>query len=601
MVIAKVSPLAFFAILAAVLGSVSKGIARRLFAGVLLCLPASLLVAQETEDAAPVAQSDANLVALSAEFHSWLQRNGPVEPFSSTRLRRPPDWQPDWSQSAIQARKSEYLRFQARLDALAPETLETPGRVDAALLSAAMERTHWQLEVLDRPSRDPGFYLDQSLGSLFDILLDSPQPSQAQLEEILRRLHRFPALINSAKLNLDTVVPDLAAATARRIGDVDAMVEAFGEALGPSVPLTMQGDFDVGLRAMRQALASYQDWLQVSESRFKQPAAIGAQKYRWYLGHVALAPQPPETLAAEAELSLAGIGARLAVSQHRSSALPAPSPFDQAGRLVQMSAISRSEIDAFLQTSGLVAPDAERPGLELALLPPALAPIAFIGESLNFGVDSATRYLQEARDKAGLVESMAWIEPRLLLTWDGAPGRWAQHLAASANPRALRRNAVSPALSHGLALYFNEQIREAGLYAFSPASAEMALQINRVAAALALVDVRIALNGWSAEEAETFLVERAGLGAGRARSEMETLLAYPGLAGASFAAYSQLLRYLADAFLEQGEAFSLTKFNERLLRNANVPVTLQRWETMGGARQLEDLEAQRGKQATVPE
>ncbi len=583
------------------LGSVTKGITWRLFAGALLCMPAAPLLAQQAVEPAPVSPSSPALVALSQEFRTWLQRNGPVEPFASNRLRRPPDWQPDWSQSAIQARKSDYLRFQARLDALAPETMETPDRVDAALLGAAMERVHWQLEVLDRPSRDPGFYLDQALGSLFDILLETPQPTELQLEEIIRRLHRFPALVNSAKLNLDAVAPELARATARRIGDVDTLTDAFGAALGPMVPANMNGDFEVGLRAMRQSLASYQDWLRVSESRFTHAPSIGAQKYRWYLGHVALAPQPPETLAAEAELALAGIGARLAVSQHRSREQPAQAPFDQSGRLVQMADISRSEIATFLQTSGLVSPDSDRAGLELAPMPAPLAPMAFVGEALNFRRDGATRYLHATREQAGLVESMAWVEPRLLLTWDGTPGRWAQQLAASAHPRELRRHAVSPALSNGLALYFNEQIRDAGLYTFSPASAEMALEINRVGAALALADLHLALDGWNAGQVQTFLAERGGLSEARAQAAYENLVAYPGLAGASFAAYSRLLRFLADASLEAGEAFSLTEFNDRLLLNAHVPVTLQRWETLGSERLLEDLETQRGKQATVPE
>lgn len=599
--LATVSPLAFFAILTAVLGIASKGVSSRLLTAALLCILPVLLFAQEVNEATPAPQANPALIQLSQAFQTWLNRNGAVEPFVATRLQRPADWAPDWSRTAIQARKTEYLQFQARLDAIAPDSLDTADQVDAALLGAAMERVHWQLEVLDRPSRDPGFYLDQSLGSLFNILLHSPQPSEMQLEEIIRRLHRFPALINSAKLNLDTVVPELATATINRIGNVNDMVEALGAALQAHVPANMTSDFEVGLRAMRQSLTSYQDWLRVSAPRFTQSSSVGAQKYRWYLGHVALAPQPPDTLAAEAELALAGIGATLAVSQHRSREMPAPSPFDQAGRLVQMAQISRSEIDAFLHNTRLLSPDDSRPPLELALLPPVLAPLAAAGEAVNFAADGATRYLSASRQQAGLVETMAWIEPRLLLSWDGTPGRWAQYHASSTNPRDLRQRAAGPAAGFGLALYFNEQVREAGLYTFSPASAELALNINRVAAALALADIRIALDGLNMDEAQALLETKGGLSAERARAEVERLIGYPGVAGAAFATYSQLLRFLADASLEEEEAFSLTAFNDSLLENANVPVTLQRWEYLGSEGHMKALEAQRGKQATVPE
>jgi uncharacterized protein (DUF885 family) len=43
----------------------------------------------------------------------------------------------------------------------------------------------------------------------------------------------------------------------------------------------------------------------------------------------------------------------------------------------------------------------------------------------------------------------------------------------------------------------------------------------------------------------------------------------------------QIVRFLADAKLRQGDAFSLRVFDDYLWKNGNVPLALQRWEYLG--------------------
>ena len=40
----------------------------------------------------------------------------------------------------------------------------------------------------------------------------------------------------------------------------------------------------------------------------------------------------------------------------------------------------------------------------------------------------------------------------------------------------------------------------------------------------------------------------------------------------------QILKFLADARLQQGEKFSLRAFHDFIWKNGNVPIALQRWE-----------------------
>lgn len=563
---------------------------------IIVALPVAL--AQESPAPNP------GLATLGDEIHAWLAVNRSVSPNAFDRIPRPPGWQPDWSQTSLQQRKIEFLKLQARLKAVDALGFDTADRIDAAMLGATVAGVHWRLEVLASARRDPGFYIDQSLGSVFSLLAGSPEPSTEEIGEIITRLQGFTGLVNAAKLNLDRVVPELAEAAISRIGEVNARVDGLESALLPRVPESAQAALALGLRAARQSLASYKDWLSVSLPRFREPPDIGVQRYRWYLGHVAMVPRSPDAILAEAELMLARVGARLAVSRHRSQVGSDTGSLESARRVAQMSRITASELSAFIESTGLVDLPENTPGFQLEAFPATLAPLEGVGESVTFAARDAgdgRRYLHERRDAAGYPEALAWQDPRLLLSWDGAPGRQAQFHMASGHDRPIRRHATDSTLSAGIATYFQQQIMEAGLYAFSPASAQNALEFLGHQAALAIADIRLAKGALGVEGAVDFLVEATALSRRLAAREVQAMMARPGHAGAAFAAYGQVIRFLADASRMRGEKFSLSEFNARLLRNANVPIALQRWEYLGLEDELDALVEQRGRPATVPE
>ena len=63
----------------------------------------------------------------------------------------------------------------------------------------------------------------------------------------------------------------------------------------------------------------------------------------------------------------------------------------------------------------------------------------------------------------------------------------------------------------------------------------------------------------------------------------------------------QILRFLADARLDQGESFSLRQFHDSLMVNGNLPISLQRWEYLGRDDDLQRLKALDDRPATVPD
>jgi uncharacterized protein (DUF885 family) len=53
---------------------------------------------------------------------------------------------------------------------------------------------------------------------------------------------------------------------------------------------------------------------------------------------------------------------------------------------------------------------------------------------------------------------------------------------------------------------------------------------------------------------------------------------------------NEILRFLADAKLEQGDKFNLREFHDFLWKNGNVPISLQRWEYLGQDDELRVIE-----------
>ena len=43
----------------------------------------------------------------------------------------------------------------------------------------------------------------------------------------------------------------------------------------------------------------------------------------------------------------------------------------------------------------------------------------------------------------------------------------------------------------------------------------------------------------------------------------------------------QILKFLADARMQQGEKFNLRAFHDFVWKNGNVPIALQQWEYLG--------------------
>ena len=93
--------------------------------------------------------------------------------------------------------------------------------------------------------------------------------------------------------------------------------------------------------------------------------------------------------------------------------------------------------------------------------------------------------------------------------------------------------------------------------------------------------MKLALGGFTLEQAAKYLQEKAPMDEQTARQEAIAFSTGPGQALTYQIGKLQIMQLLAEARLKQGEKFNLRAFHDFVWKNGNVPIALQRWEYLG--------------------
>jgi uncharacterized protein (DUF885 family) len=95
------------------------------------------------------------------------------------------------------------------------------------------------------------------------------------------------------------------------------------------------------------------------------------------------------------------------------------------------------------------------------------------------------------------------------------------------------------------------------------------------------VDVKLALGIFTIRQAADYLSHYVPMDQKTAEEEAAGFAVGPGQAISYQIGKIQIMRFLANARLKQGDAFSLRAFDDYLWKNGNVPIVLLRWEYLG--------------------
>ena len=576
----------------------------------LICLgslPAGVLAAVEQEspeaDAAPAGMAEVQ--ALAAAFFDWRRTQQPVTGDDIPRVERPDGWVPDFSPTALEGYRRQYRQYLRAVDALDTRGWDVTARVDARLLRAAIQRVHWELEVLEAPRRDPNFYVQQTLGSVFELLIVSSPMDEARARNIVLCLERIPATLEAARANLDRPVRPFAAAAIESLTDIDNRLQRMNDALAETFPPALRGRLDTAVADATTALRAYAAWLKSGLESMQTAFALGPVAYQWFLSNVALIPLGPNELLAQGKQARNRAVAWETLQQNRNRDLPPLDLFETADRQISSAAVNEREIRAFLESRNLMTVPNWLMHYRFCPLPARLEPLAFLGVNDDLTSETrldedACRYIREPSASLPYFALSAARDPRPLIIHEGIPGHYFQLALSWSHPDPIRRRYIDSSANEGIALYVEELLLQAGLFDFSPQSREMIYNFMRLRALRVEVDIRLAVGDFTIEQAADYLARSVPMDRASALEEAVFFASTPGQAISYQIGKLQIIRFLADAKLARGNDFSIRDFHDYLMGNGNVPIALQRWEYLGDDSDILHVDALGGRPVTVP-
>jgi hypothetical protein len=426
-----------------------------------------------------------------------------------------------------------------------------------------------------------------------------PGVDAARLADVRRFLEATPDLLATGREVLaGSAVREFAQLTLTELASVEDDVAATVDALCALHPDGWGADDDRALTAAGRtagaALAAFRDDLARRLPDMASAEPVGAAHFGWFLREVAVLPLTPQELL-ELGRREAERAAVLELLERNRAGLPAghrPAPRFATGT-EQEAAQAEAELAVrrFYEERDLLTQPATLAHYRTHPMPAHLAPIAWLGVADDLtgpdrldedgaaffpppGPDLPYFYAANAHDpRAGIVHEGAHHQ-QLALSWR--------------HPRPVRRHYVDSTANEGIAFYNEEMLLRAGLFDDEPQTRAIICNFMRLRALRVVVDVQLALGEIDIPEAARVLEVEVPVDRETALEEAAFFAATPGQAMTYQVGKSQILGLLADASRREG--FSLRAFHDRLWREGNVPIALQRWELLGDRADLDRID-----------
>jgi Bacterial protein of unknown function (DUF885) len=530
-----------------------------------------------------------DLADLARDFWAWRAAEQPVSGDDIPRIERPADWTPDWSPATVAKRRADLAAFEDRWKKLDVSSWPVAQQVDDRLIGSALERVRWELDVTRSWQRNPRFYVQQTLGSIFELLIQPPPFGAARSAAIVRRLKAVPRTVEDAETNLSGK-PGAAAPFARLaiagLKDVRPRLLQMARALSPLVAAKDRAPLREATTRAIAALESYRQWLELRLPAMPEETAVGRDNYVFFLKHVALMPFTPEELLSMGEQEWARAVAFETYEEHRDERLPKLKIFPNAAAQINREAQDELAVRRFLAEKKILTIPSWVHHYTNRPLPDYMAPLAGLSVTddltgPNRLQDDGIHYIPPPSPELGYFDLAAARDPRVMIVHEGIPGHYLQLVLSWRNRDPIRRHYYDSGANEGIAFYAEEMMLEAGLFDSSPRSREIIYNFMRLRALRVEADVKLALGLFTISQAADFLRRTVPMDAATAESEASFFAASPGQAISYEIGKLQILKFLADARRAQGDKFSLQEFHDFVWENGNVPMALQRWEYLG--------------------
>jgi hypothetical protein len=524
------------------------------------------------------AQQPESLDKLAGDFWTWRARYAPFNGDDVPRMERPGGTR-DWSRAKIDNHRSELAEFESRWKKIDINGWPVPKQVDYSLIGSALSRVRWELDINPRWKRDPNFYIEQTLTALVEALTVPAPYDESRSREILTRIENIPSILRQGTENLDNPPAPFATVSVQNLDGIRERLRKMATALVRSTTLKQQ-ELNGAIERAADALEKFRGQLQEKLPTLPRQTALGRDAYLFFLRNVALMSFTPEELLAMGGQEWNRAVAFEVYEKNRNKDVSPLKVADKIDNWIADAAAKESQIRDFLKKREiLTVPDWVR-HYTLRPTPEYLRSLGF-SETDDFTSPSrlkenCIRYFWRATA----------MDPRPICVHEGIPGHYFQLCLSWRHEDLIRRHYYDSGANEGIGFYAEEMMLQAGLFDDSPHTREIIYNFMRLRALRVEVDVKLALGHFSLEQAAKYLHEKVPMDEQTARQEAIAFSTGPGQAITYQIGKLQIMKFLAEARMQQGDKFNLRTFHDFVWKNGNVPISLQRWEYLGDATEV---------------
>jgi uncharacterized protein (DUF885 family) len=544
-----------------------------------------VLVAVETVHA----QQTNSLDKLASDFWTWRARYAPFTGDDVNRIERPGGMR-DWSRAKIDYERKELGEFEAHWKKIDPRTWPIARQVDYRLIGSALSRVRWELDINPSWRRDPTFYIGQTLTPIVEALTVPAPYDEAQSREILTRIDNVPSILEQAAQNLERPPALFARVAAQSLESVRPHLHQMASALAKSTTIKEQDLYAAADRAA-DALEKYRAYLQQRLPSLPNETALGRDAYVFFLRNIAMLPYQPEELLAAGRQEWDRAVALETFEIQRNRNVPPLKLAPNIDDWVKDAAAKELSIRKFLDEHGILTVPDWLQHYTLRPMPEFLRALQGFGETDDFTSPSrlnqnCIRYVTEPSQNLGYFWRATAQDPRPICVHEGIPGHYFQLCLSWKQENPIRRHYYASTANEGIGFYAEEMMLQAGLFDDSPHTREIIYNFMRLRALRVEVDVRLALGQFTLDQAAKYLHDKVPMDMETARQEAIAFATGPGGAISYQIGKLQIVKFLADVRLQQGDRFNLRTFHDFVWKNGNVPISLQRWEYLGDASEV---------------
>ena len=541
-----------------------------------------------------IAQSNSDIQELAADFFEWRKITQPSTEDDILRVERPDGWVPDFSPEALEVNKQKYIEYSTRLKNLSTENWTRSDSVDFLLMHSAIERVNWELNVLCSPYRNPDFYVQQTIGAVYELLLIHSPMTDQRMKNIILRLQSIPQTIKDAKENLTDPVEPFAVVALENLSDIKNRLYKMRDGLLLISDKKFEDELNTAVEDAATSLEDYKNWIEINKPKMNKSFSVGRDNYIYFLRNIALMTYTPEELLQMGKIEWNRSVAFEVFEQERNTGLPELQIFSSAEEQIAKEKEYEQQIRDFLIEKDLMSvPDWVQHYINKKI-PPHIEPFTNMG--VVDDLTSETRldedgvsYIPEPSENMSYFRLATAKDPRPIIIHEGVPGHYFQMAISWANPNPIRRRFFDSGSNEGIGFYVEELLLQYGLFDHSPRTREIIYNFMRLRALRVDVDINLAIGNYTIEEAGKYLSSTVPMDLPTGIDEARFFAYNPGQAITYQIGKLQILNLIADAKVLTGYKFNLMDYHDYMMQNGNVPIALQRWEYLGLKDEIEKL------------